>query len=148
LAAASALAADWSSAAQEKEITLETTGSKGPHSVIVWCVVADQRLYVATDQSRKRKRWVRNLDRHPDARVTIHGEAYSVSARRVTGAEEWRAVMMAYVRKYGDELREYDFPKPDDLSSGRIYELHVPSRSRHRRPANRTPPAAPTGTRM
>ena len=122
----SAFITDWSFVSDVEEIALETTAPWGRYSVTVWCVIVEGRLYLATDD-RKEKRWVRHLDRNPDARVGINGRVYPVRAESLTGSEPWRAVMEGYARKYGDEFLKHDFPVPDDLSSGRIFELKSPS---------------------
>lgn len=113
---------DWSFAAGEQEIAIETRGANGRSSVTVWCVVVDGKLYVATD-SRSRKRWVAQIERNPSARVGIAGRTYPVRARRVQKPEEWDAVMAAYGRKYAGQIARYDFPKAGDMASGRVFEL-------------------------
>ena len=114
--------ADWSFASGEQEIAIETRGAKGRNSVTIWCVVLDKKLYVATD-GRSRKRWVTQIERDPSARVGIAGRTYPVRARRVQKPEEWDAVMAAYGRKYSGQIGSYDFPKPGNTASGRIFEL-------------------------
>lgn len=118
-----ATARDWAFAADVQEIALETRGPRGPRSVTVWCVVVDGALYVATDDGRERKRWVRDLDRDPAARVGILERTYRVRAERVGAGETWVAVVAAYRRKYGSEIAKYDFPRAGDPASGRIYRL-------------------------
>ena len=114
---------DWSFASDEEEIALETSAPRGRHSVTVWCVVVDGKLYVATDGSKVVKRWVQQLDRDPNARVGIRQRTYPVRVRRVLKPEQWDAVLAAYARKYGPRFHQYDFPKVGDTSQGRIYEL-------------------------
>ena len=114
---------DWSFASAEEEIVVETTGPRGAHSVTVWCVVRDGRLYVATDSSVRRKRWVQDLEREPDARVGIRDKTYGVRARAVGEAGEWDAVMNAFASKYGQSIGKYDFPRAGDMSRGRVFEL-------------------------
>ena len=113
---------DWSFAAGQQEIAIETRGAKNRNSVTVWCVVVDGKLYVATD-GRSRKRWVTQIEREPSARVGIAGRTYPVRARRVQRPEEWDAVMAAYARKYSGQIANYDFPKAGNTASGRIFEL-------------------------
>jgi len=113
---------DWSFASDVEEIALETTSRWGHHSVHVWCVVVRGRLYIATD-TRKKKRWVLNLDQNPDARVDISGQVYPVRAESLTEPAGRTAVMATYAQKYGDVFLTLDFPVPDDLSYGRIFEL-------------------------
>jgi len=114
---------DWSFAAGENEIALETRAPWGRHSVTVWCVVVDRDLYIATDKSGVSKRWVRHLDRDSHARVGINKRVYPVRARRVLNRERWDAVLVAYREKYGAQFYNYDFPKPGEMSRGRIYRL-------------------------
>jgi hypothetical protein len=116
---------DWSFAAPVREITLETESGGKPHVVTLWCVVVEKDLYVATDDARERKRWVRNLRRNPAARVGIAGKTYAVRAESVREAARWRAVMAAYAKKYADEIGRYDFPQPDDHASGAIFLLRL-----------------------
>jgi hypothetical protein len=114
---------DWSFAAPEEEIAIEVAVPGGRHSVTVWCVVVDGRIYVATDASDRPKRWVRALDRDPDARLGIRRRSYAVRARRVVDGADWDRVMAAYATKYAAQIGRYDFPKPGDTSRGRIYRL-------------------------
>lgn len=116
---------DWAFAAGQEEIAIETRGSKGRSSVTVWCIVHDGKLYVATDGNRP-KRWVRQIDRDPAARVGIAERAYPVRARAVREQAEWDAVMAAYAKKYGGQLGRYEFPRAGDTSRGRVYELASP----------------------
>jgi len=114
---------DWSFASDEEEIAIETNGMGGQHSVTVWCVVLEGRLYLATDDSVERKRWVRHLDRDAQARVGIREHTYRVRARPVSEAAEWDAVMAVFARKYGQSIGKYDFPRAGDVSRGRVFEL-------------------------
>jgi len=113
----------WDFAAVTREIALEVDAPWLWHSVTVWCVVVDGRLYVATDDGGERKRWVRGLESQCDARVGIEGRAYPVTAHRVEELALWNRVVSAFREKYGDDYERYDFPERDDLSGGRIYEL-------------------------
>lgn len=115
---------DWSFVAPVREINLETRGDGKVHVVTLWCVVLGSDLYVATDDSRERKRWVSDLRRNADAEVRIAGQTRAVRAEPVTDAVRWRAVMEAYAKKYADEIGRYDFPKPEDRASGAIFLLH------------------------
>lgn len=114
---------DWGFAAGSPEIALEVDAPWGWHSVTIWCVVLGGRLYIATDDGRERKRWVRGLDSDRKARVGIGGRAYAVQAHRVVELALWNRVIAAFRDKYGADYEKYDFPEPDDLSTGRIYEL-------------------------
>lgn len=112
---------DWSFTTAVEEIFLETGAPWGWHSVTIWCVAVDGRLFIATD-SRREKRWVQELAGRSDVRIGIDGRVYPVRAREVRERELWNAVVGAYARKY-PELESYDFPVRDDVSSGHIFEL-------------------------
>jgi hypothetical protein len=114
---------DWSFAAGEEEIALETVGRRGRRSVTVWSIVDDGKLYVATDDGRERKSWVAQIDRDPSARVGIRKLTYPVRARPVREQAEFDRVMAAFAKKYGSKLAKYDFPKAGDMKSGRVFEL-------------------------
>lgn len=114
---------DWTFAAGEKEIWLETRVPWGRHSVTVWSVVVNGRLYIATDKSGVLKLWVRQLERDPEARVGIHEHVYHVRANRVLEPDRRKVVLETYAKKYGAEFLKHDFPKPEDTTRGRIYEL-------------------------
>lgn len=114
---------DWSFAAGEREIALETDAPWGWHSVTVWPVVLEGRIYVATDDSVEEKRWLRGLRSDPHARLGIDERAYPVRARSVTDPARWDAVLAALEAKYGDRVGRYDFPRQGDLESGAIYEF-------------------------
>ena len=114
---------NWSFAAQTQEIILETAGKKGWRPVTIWSAVVDGRFFIATDDSVEKKVWVSQIVRNPQARVTIGDRVYPVVAEAITQPALWRAVMEAYASKYGGQLRKYDFPAPDNPSSGKIFEL-------------------------
>jgi hypothetical protein len=114
---------DWSFAAGEPEIALETKGRRGRYSVTVWSVVVGGKLYVATDDGKERKRWVTEIDRDPEARVGIREHTYPVRARPVRELEGWNAVMRAFGEKYRTQIAKYDFPRVGDTSRGRVFEL-------------------------
>ena len=114
---------DWGFAAGEEEIAIETRGPRGEHSVTVWCAVVGGRLYVATDSSARPKRWVRELEADPRARVGIRERVYPVGARAVRDSVEWGAVTAAFASKYAQSIGKYDFPRAGDMSRGRIFEL-------------------------
>ncbi|MGH7343135.1 MAG: nitroreductase/quinone reductase family protein [Candidatus Rokuibacteriota bacterium] len=120
---------DWSFAAGEQEVALETRSRRGRSSVTVWSVVVGGKLYVATDDGRERKRWVTQIERDPEARIGIRERTYPVRARSVRAPEEWDAVMQAFGKKYGSQIAKYDFPRAGDTSRGRVFELAPRSRS-------------------
>jgi hypothetical protein len=115
--------ADWGFAAGVEEVALETSAPWGWHSVTVWCGVLDGRLFVATDDAGEAKRWVSGLEAQARLRIGIEGRTYPVLSRRISDPALWDGVVGAFRRKYGERYERYDFPKPGDLASGRIYEL-------------------------
>jgi hypothetical protein len=117
--------ADWSFTDAAKEAFLETRAWWGRHSVTVWLVSVDGRLFVAGDNRGTRKRWVANLDRDPRARLAIGGRVYPLRARRVTDPVLWDRVTARYPVKYAAELGDYvDFPKPGERDRGEVFELY------------------------
>src|SRR5262245_23686334 len=56
---------DWSFTESIPKTQLETKAWWGWHSVTVWCVTVDGRLFIATDYRPRPKRWVANLDADP-----------------------------------------------------------------------------------
>jgi hypothetical protein len=115
---------DWSFTDAVKESFLETRAWWGWHSVTVWVVCVDGRLFVATDNRGRPKRWVANLDRDPRARLAIDGRVYPLRARRVTDPALWDRVTAAYPEKYAAEIGDYvDFPKPGERDVGEVFEL-------------------------
>jgi hypothetical protein len=118
------LVADWSFTRDAKEAFLETRAWWGRHSVTVWVVDVDGRLFVANDNRTRPKRWVANLDRDRRARIAIAGRVYPVRAQRVVDPALWDRVTARYPVKYAAEIGDYvDFPKPGERDTGEVFEL-------------------------
>jgi hypothetical protein len=115
---------DWSFTDATQEAWLETRTWWGWHSVTVWVVCVEGRLFVATDNRGLRKRWVANLEGDPHARIGIEGRVYPVLARRVVEHALWDRVTAAYPVKYAAAIGDYvDFPKPGAYGVGEVFEL-------------------------
>jgi hypothetical protein len=95
---------DWSFADPEPTIQIETRPGD-PHSVTVWCVAHEGRLYVPS-RHPERKRWVKNVLEDPRVRVRVDGRLYEGVAVRVTDAAEIEGVVPALLRKYEIEPRD------------------------------------------
>lgn len=95
---------DWSFADPEPTIQIETRPDD-PHSVTVWCVAHEGRLYVPS-RHPERKRWVKNVLEDPRVRVRVGGRLYEGVAVRVTDAAEIEGVVPALLRKYEIEPRD------------------------------------------
>jgi len=116
---------NWRFASSQPELFLEVATWWGHHSVTLWYAVVDGRLFIATtSHDPTRKRWSRELERDPKARVQIADQAYEVTAVAVTDAGLWRRVMTTLEAKYRSlGFERYEYPSIDDTSRGRIYEL-------------------------
>ncbi len=119
--------ADWSFSDAIPQAQLETKAWWGWHSVTVWTVSLDGRLFVATDFRPRPKRWVANLDADPHGRIGLAGKLYPVRASRVTDPALWDRVTQRYPEKYAQDLAAYgdklDFPKPGEPRAGDLFEL-------------------------
>jgi hypothetical protein len=107
--------ADWSFADPIQEIFIETRPWYGlPHSTTIWCATLDGALYVGSYGDAK-KRWERNIEHSPDARLSIGGRIYAVTLMPVSDAARIRALDAAYASKYdmaavfGDELPDWRY---------------------------------------
>jgi hypothetical protein len=89
---------DWSFANPHETIQIETR-VEDPHSVTVWCVAHEGRLYIPSRHPEK-KRWVQNVQEDPRVRVRVAGKIYVGRASRVTDPAEIEAVVPALLRKY------------------------------------------------
>jgi len=118
---------DWSFSESIPQAQLETKAWWGWHSVTVWCVTVDGRLFIATDYRPRPKRWVANLDADPKARIGLAGKLYRVRASRVSDPALWDRVTSRYFEKYARDFAEYgdelDFPKPGEPRAGDVFEL-------------------------
>ncbi len=118
---------DWSFTDAIDQAQLETRAWWGWHSVTVWTVAIEGRLFIATDFRPRPKRWVANVDANPRARIGLRGKIYPVRLSRVTDPALWDRVTSRYSEKYARELASYgdvlDFPKPGEPRSGDVFEL-------------------------
>jgi hypothetical protein len=101
---------DWRLARDVEEIFIETRPwYRIPHSTTIWCVELDGALHIGSYGDEK-KRWERNLERNPEARLRIAGKIYQVRVAPVTGRDLIDALDAAYAQKYdmaevfGDEI--------------------------------------------
>jgi hypothetical protein len=118
---------DWSFTDSINQAQLETRAWWGWHSVTVWTVSIDGRLFIATDFRARPKRWVANVDADPRARIGLGGKIYPVRLSRVTDPVLWDRITSRYPEKYARELAAYgevlDFPKPGEPRTGDVFEL-------------------------
>lgn len=92
--------ADWSFSGETEEIFIETRPWYGiPHSTTIWCAALDGGLYVGS-YGDQRKAWERNIERNPEARLSIAGRIYDVTVAPVTDGDRIEALDAAYTRKY------------------------------------------------
>ncbi len=92
--------ADWSFSDEFEEIFIETRPWYGiPHSTTIWCVALDGGLYIGSYGDQK-KAWERNIERNPDARLSITGRIYDATVAPVTDGDLIEALDAAYARKY------------------------------------------------
>ncbi len=95
-----AIPSDWNFTHAYKQIAIEVkTPYLLPHSVTIWCAVADGRLYVAA-RDPDSKRWPGWVDRAPDVRLGIGESVYEVRLARLEDANQVERVRRAYARKY------------------------------------------------
>jgi hypothetical protein len=93
-------ASDWSFTDGTQEIFIETRPWYGiPHSTTIWCVTLDGALYVGSYGDEK-KRWERNIERDPEARLSIGGRLYDIRLAPVGAEEQIHALDAAYKIKY------------------------------------------------
>jgi len=91
---------DWSFTDGIQEIFIETRLWYGiPHSTTIWCATLDGALYVGSYGDEK-KRWEQNIERDPEAKLSIGGRLYDVSLTPVTEDERIRALDAVYKSKY------------------------------------------------
>jgi hypothetical protein len=97
--------ATWSFANDYKEIAIEVrTPYRIPHSVTIWCGVANGQLYVAA-RNPQAKRWPSWVERDPNVRLRIGERIYEVMLSVVDDPDQIAKVRRAYVAKY-------DLPDP------------------------------------
>jgi hypothetical protein len=104
--------ADWSFTDEIQEVFIETRPWYGiPHSTTIWCATLDGALYVGS-YGDETKSWERNIERDPEARLSIGGRIYDVSLVPVTDDERIRALDAAYASKY-DMVEVFGEEVPD-----------------------------------
>ncbi len=89
---------DWSFTDQIPQIKIQTqTPFLLPHSVIIWCAVYNDNLYVTSYRGRQ---WVENIIRDPHVRLKIADKVYDRTLSLVDDPAEKAAVLQAKGRKY------------------------------------------------
>lgn len=89
-------------APEPRNLLLTTVGRRSgrPHTVELWFVRYDDKLYVATDICRIRD-WCANLLKSPEAIVEVAGQRLHCRARLVDDAELKRELVRLRAQKYG-----------------------------------------------
>jgi hypothetical protein len=104
--------ADWRFTDEIEEIFIETRPWYGiPHSTTIWCVALDGGLYVGSYGDEK-KAWEQNIERNPEARLSIAGRIYDVTVAPATDSDLIEALDAAYARKY-DMVEVFGEEVPD-----------------------------------
>lgn len=92
--------ADWRFVDDQMEIAIQvSTPYLLPHSVTIWCVEVDGRLYVAAGRADT-KNWPGWVDADPNVRLKIEGRLYDVSLVALSERGEIQSVQAAYAAKY------------------------------------------------
>ena len=95
-----AIPSDWNFTNEYKEIAIEVKAPYLlPHSVTIWCAVADGGLYVAA-RDPDSKRWPGWVDRDPDVRLGIGEGVYEMRLAPLNDLNQVESVRRAYARKY------------------------------------------------
>lgn len=105
---------DWTEAAAEKIIRLETNPSD-PYSVKLWILGVGPDLYVHAGANRTT--WVEHIEADPNVRVLIGDKLYELRAERVTSQEEFDAMAIPYKAKYGNA------PRNPDINEAYLFRL-------------------------
>jgi len=69
-----------------------------PHEVTIWFVLDGDRLYIGT--ANVNRHWVQNVQKTPQAKLSIGGESFTGTARFLTDRTEHERAMAAIRRKY------------------------------------------------
>ena len=69
-----------------------------PHEVTIWFVLDADRLYIGT--ANVKRQWVRNVQKTPQIKLSMGGEAFEGNARFLTDRAEHERAMTAIRRKY------------------------------------------------
>jgi deazaflavin-dependent oxidoreductase (nitroreductase family) len=81
-------------------VTLTHYGRKSgkPYDVTIWFVVDGDKVYIGT--ANVNRQWVRNVQKTPQVKLSIGGEAFDGTARFLTDRPEHERAMVAIRRKY------------------------------------------------
>ena len=91
---------EWSFTDAQREIALEVSAPYLlAHSVTIWCVSLEGRLYLAA-RNPEEKRWPGWVERDPDVRLKIDGRLFEARLARLAAPEEIERVRAAYTAKY------------------------------------------------
>lgn len=83
-----------------KDMVLGIRAGTAPHRIIaIWCVVADERLFVRS-WSLKARSWWRTFLEDPRGIITVRGKAIPVRAVQTRSERLKDAVDLAYREKY------------------------------------------------
>ena len=69
-----------------------------PYNVTIWFVVDGDKVYIGT--ANVQRQWVRNVQKTPQVRLSIGGEAFDGTARFLDGQAEHEHAMAVIRRKY------------------------------------------------
>jgi len=72
--------------------------TRKPHDVTIWFVLDDDKLYIGT--ANVNRKWVRNLQKTPQVKLSIGGDNFSGTARFLTDRAKHEWAMGAIRRKY------------------------------------------------
>ena len=112
---------DWSFTDAIEEIFIETKTRYGlAHSVTIWCVSIEGELYVGASAPEfpRERRWVRNVRRDPDVRLSIGGLVYERRLELITDPAETDRVNRVFGDKYHYDVDE----DPDPVVYWRVVE--------------------------
>ena len=110
---------DWHFTDDIQEILIETrTWYFLPHSTTIWCVQFEGNLYLGSYGSEL-KFWEKNIERNPQARLSINSDLYRVNVLRIQDLASNQQISEVYSRKYdmeavfGNEIPEWWFYRVD-----------------------------------
>ena len=111
-------------AAQEREVTLTTTGRRSgkPRRVTIWISTDGKRLFIRSGQGMKRD-WPQNLEANPEATLRLGGQTVRVRARHITDPAEARAIAAYGRAKYGSYFKASKPDEPPTLGEQATFEL-------------------------
>jgi hypothetical protein len=113
---------DWSFTNPHETVQLETR-LEDPHSVTVWCVAQEGRLYIPSRHPEK-KRWVQYVAEDARVRVGVDDRIYPARIARVTDRAELEAVVPLLIRKY-----ELDPPDAEEEKDVWVFRVESPQAS-------------------